>query len=95
MSEYNIRILGVAGESRFGLPPSWLAEFDAEAHEGRGHVVLTDDRDMAMRFADMRAAMECYRRVPLNAPKRPDGKENRPLTAYNVEILATDAEPLR
>ena len=39
-----------------------------------------------MRFVSIAEAMEYWRTVSTTVPFRPDGKPNRPLTAYTVEI---------
>ena len=62
----------------------WLLAFDVDAHGGRGDIKLTTDKTKALRFDDMIAAFECWKRVSTVRPKRPDGKPNRPLTAYTV-----------
>jgi hypothetical protein len=64
----------------------WLKSYNPEAHAGRGAVKFTDDVDEAMTFPDRRSAFACYLQVPKNHPVRDDGKPNRPLTAYTVEI---------
>ena len=49
-------------------------------------VVLTIYRSQAMRFADKATALEAWRGVNQVDPVRPDGKPNRPLSAYTVEL---------
>jgi hypothetical protein len=66
------------------LADQYLATYDPEARDGRGDATWTTDRAKARRFADLRAAMECWRQVPKARPVRPDGKPNRPLTAFTV-----------
>lgn len=65
---------------------AWLKFYDPEAHDGQGLVEWTEDPAQALRFSDQRAAWECYRRVPVRRPYRPDGKPNRPLTACTIGI---------
>lgn len=50
-------------------------------------VLFTAARAQAKRFADKAEAMEAWRGVNQVEPTRPDGKPNRPLTAYTVEIV--------
>lgn len=51
------------------------------------NIVTTRIRGLAKRFESTAAAMECWRRVA-DPPHhlRPDGKPNRPLTAFTVAI---------
>lgn len=53
-------------------------------------VVLTAELMDAHRFADKGAAFEAWRGINQRVPTRKDGKPNRPLTAYTVEIVDVD-----
>ncbi len=64
--------------------PVWLRSLDVDAHDGRGDVKLTHDKARALRFASITAAGECWKRQSTVQPLRPDGKPNRPLTAYTI-----------
>jgi len=64
----------------------YLRECDHEARDGRGNVVLTHDPKRAFRFIDRTAAMTFWQRQSVSKPFRPDGKPNRPLTAYHADI---------
>lgn len=66
--------------------PVWLRSLDVDAHDGLGDVRLTHDREQAARFASIETAWECWTRTSTVRPLRPDGKPNRPLTAYTVEF---------
>lgn len=65
--------------------PTWVKSY-ADTPSGRGTVVLTTDESEAMQFKSMSDAMEFWRQQSKSKPTRPDGKPNRPLTAYSVEI---------
>jgi len=65
----------------------YLASFDPNANGGRGHATWTPDLSQAMRFANVKKALEMWKRPSTVQPRRPDGKPNRPLTAYTVEIV--------
>lgn len=69
-----------------------------EAHEdtacGRGHTTFTRDRTRAVSFDSPADAIEYWRQQSKTVPTRPDGKPNRPLTAFTVEILSLDQEPI-
>lgn len=94
MLPVNIRVLGLAIGSPLPMV-AWLASFDPEARDGRGNVVLTTERKDAMQFADAAEALRVYQSSPKCHPIREtDGRPNRPLTAYHVEIVRTDTEPL-
>lgn len=48
-----------------------------------GHLLLTRDIKCAKHFADVALALDYWRQ---DKGLRPDGKPNRPLTAYSVEV---------
>jgi hypothetical protein len=66
----------------------YLKSFDPDVYGGRGHVTWTGDPAKAMHFADVGEAHETWKRQSTKQPFRSDGKPNRPLTAYTVEIVA-------
>lgn len=55
---------------------------DGEQYDG-GKLEVTPNRDEALEFPDAKAAIEYWRQ---SHGIRPDGKPNRPLTAFSVEI---------
>lgn len=67
----------------------FVSAFDPDAFDGAGHVELTADLDRALRFPSGAAALGTWRLQSTVRPERRDGKPNRPMTAYTVEILAT------
>lgn len=85
-----IRLIGAAGNSTVaGGPDSgWLKDYAPEHHGGLGEIFITQDPREAMRFPSTNAAFECYRAIPRTRPVRPDGKPNRPLTAWSIEIMS-------
>jgi len=81
-----IRIVRSAtGESR-PEDGQYVMSFDHNAHMGRGQLESTGRVDRALRFATKADAMEFWGRQSTFRAVRPDGKPNRPLTAYTVEI---------
>jgi hypothetical protein len=72
-------------------PVGYLKSFDPEVHGPTayptGAATFTDDADAAMQFADDGEAIRYVKQVPAACPLRPDGKPNRPLTAYHVELV--------
>jgi len=70
-----------------GVPINrWLVSFDPDAFQGRGHIDLTDDASKAQRFADASSALATWKQPSTVVPFRIDGKPNRPLSAYTVEV---------
>jgi hypothetical protein len=65
----------------------YLERYDPEYLNGNGLAVWTDDLSKALRFTDALEAFILYRTVPKAKKKRLDGKPNRPLTAYSVELV--------
>lgn len=68
------------------LVGQFLLSYDPEAHGGLGDAEFTADLEKARRFADAAEAIECWRAVPNAKPVRPDGRPNRPLTAFSVTL---------
>jgi hypothetical protein len=89
---YGIKCLGMAGVVGDGSQPApvgqWLSRFDAEAFNGRGYAEWTDDARRALRFVRSFDAFVLWRSVPANRATRPDGKLNRPLTAFHIAVEA-------
>lgn len=86
-----LRCLGLVG--RVALPTdgrvpvgSYLVSYDPEAHDGRGDVTWSADPRAAHRFKTPAAALAAVMAVPRCRPTRPDGKPNRPLTAFTVAL---------
>jgi len=50
------------------------------------HLVTTLDWRKAKRFASEKEAVDCWQQVNARDPVRPDGKPNRPLTSYTIEV---------
>lgn len=76
---------------RSGEDLGWLKSFDANTHApGKpypsGSVVATYDIDQAMTFASSADAMIFAMQTSTTCPTRPDGRPNKPLTAYTISI---------
>jgi hypothetical protein len=65
---------------------NYLEWSDPDANSGMGTERWTDDVAKAKRFVDFMAALECWKAQSKTRPFRPDGRLNRPLTAYTVTI---------
>lgn len=81
-----IRIVAAATGEAGDLDGLFLREYDPDAHDGRGVITGTRQREHALQFADPGAALACWRQTSKVRPLRPDGRPNRPLTAYTVEV---------
>lgn len=91
----NIWVHGLANpKSGYEERKGWLKAFDPDADEGVGRVEVTRDRTKAMSFESSADAVVLWRTQSKVLPLRPDRKPNRPFTAYNIEILRSDLEPL-
>lgn len=85
---YVLQIMGVAGAQLHGDDPTgqFVIELNPDAHGGRGLLRASFDITEARRFSDVGEAIEYWRAVPQARPLRPDGKPNRPGTAYHMQV---------
>jgi hypothetical protein len=83
-----IRIIGDALGRSTPFDGKFVKSFDPDAHRGRGAVVAVLEPLDALRFTTTAEAHSFWRQASKVQPLRPDGKPNRPLTAYNIEIIA-------
>jgi hypothetical protein len=65
----------------------YLKAFDPEALDGMGSFVWTKDKQNALHFDDAADAFILWNTVPKCRPTRSDGRPNKPLTAFSVEIV--------
>jgi hypothetical protein len=91
VTEYVIICQGVAGyplddQPQGAILGQYLATYDPEAHEGWGEAEWTTNIDLARRFDSTSDAYDCWRTIPASRPTRPDGKNNRPLTAFSITV---------
>ena len=63
----------------------YLETYDPEAFDGHGDATWTTDPDKAMRFPNPMEVLRYWRQQSTVKPKRADGRDNRPLTAWTVE----------
>ena len=81
-----IRIIANAA----GLPcpdaGRYVRDMDFNAYNGIGHLQTTPQRAKALQFDSIVDAYAYYGRQSKVNPIRPDGKPNRPLTAYTISI---------
>jgi hypothetical protein len=67
--------------------PCYLKSFNPDAFDGGGSADATQDRAEAMRFADRNAALTFALQPSKVRPRRADGKLNRPLMVFTMEIV--------
>ncbi len=89
-------VLKIVGRA-IGLPSvfdgRYLVEYDPEidgrdpkGRPMRAHVVTTSNKSEARQYADSIEAFGHWKQQCKREPVRPDGKPNRPLTAFTVEL---------
>jgi hypothetical protein len=83
-----------------GLPPEhwvgpvYVKSYDPDAFDGRGDAMFTTEKQEAATFGTRADAMKFWLQVPASRPKRRDGRPNRPLTAFTIEIVDFDKASL-
>jgi len=68
----------------------FLKDFDVGAHDGRVEhfpIPTTDKIEEARHFENAGEALLFWSTQSRVKPRRPDGKPNRPLTAFTVEVV--------
>jgi hypothetical protein len=81
-----VRIVGLANGQRHHAEGEWLVSYDPYAHGGRGEMTTTPYRAEATRFT----LIEFHRLYSTAVGIRPDGKPNRPLTAFHLTVEPAD-----
>lgn len=71
----------------------YLKTFDPEAYNGRGEITTTKELNEAKRFENFQAVIDEWNTQSKIRPLRPDGKPNKPLTAFTVEPRAVISIP--
>lgn len=82
-----IRIVTPVVGGPSNLDGTYVKRYDPNARGGRGAVEGTHDPRKAMQFEDGGKAFAFWRQTSTVLPKRPDGRPNRPLTAFTVEFM--------
>lgn len=84
-----LKIIGLTNGEATEFDGKFVQQYDpsycapGEEYDG-GLLIVTDDPEKALLFAEPRDAMECWRK---EHGMRPDGRPNRPLTAFTVEAV--------
>jgi hypothetical protein len=85
-----LRAVGFANGTECPFVGQYLQYFDHEANDGRGYADFTFNKDLAMKFQDMKAALQFWQKIPACRSLRDDGKPNRPMTCVTMEFLKLD-----
>jgi hypothetical protein len=83
-SEATALALTIAATQNAVVEGDYLEWSDPDARNGMGDDGWTPDLNRAQRFATFSDAMECWKAQSSVRPFRPDGRPNRPMTAYSV-----------
>jgi hypothetical protein len=80
-----IKIVGSASEIYTEFDGEYICDFfpDTDAL-GLGTLITTDNKAKAKQFPNLEAATEFWKQRSKRVPLRPDGKPNRPLTAFSI-----------
>lgn len=83
-----IKIVEVAADGIVsGFENSYIKSFKPYWNEdgfGEGKLSVTKDRAEALQFKDIKEAFDFWNQQSPTVPMRPDGKPNKPLTAFTV-----------
>lgn len=86
--KYVIKVYGLYEAEPFD--GQMVKSYAPEAFEGLGDVETTSSLSEALKFDTLRKAVAFSRQPASNMPMRPDGKPNRPLTAFTLEFVPVD-----
>lgn len=85
-----VQLEGFAMVGRGDVKGNYLQAFDVDAFDGRGDATFTDDKAKALVFDSLAKAFETWKTQSTIRPLRPDGKPNRPLTAFTITFEQAD-----
>ena len=88
MIEYAIQSHGLASGQQDDSDGCFLLTFDPDAYHGRGYATWTRDLDKALKFSSVEECLRLWKTISKTRRFREDGKLNRPLTAYTIEVVA-------
>ncbi len=82
-----IQIIGLAnGMDSGGAEGQYVHRYNPDGNMGRGDLILTHDKSKAKRYMDFKQATDDWRRISTTHPVRHDGKPNRPMTAFTIQV---------
>lgn len=82
---YVIRIVMLATGQPCDLDGTYIRDY-TDTDDGRGHLVTTREREIAMQFDDPHSAFQFWNQTSKAKPTRADGEPNKPLTAWTVSV---------
>lgn len=85
-----IHIISLATGEPSSADDSFVKSFDPLWNGnglGVGHLIVTREVDHALKFSSLQAAWEFWKQESPTVPRRPDGKPNRPLTCWTIELI--------
>ena len=68
----------------------WIESYDVDDFGGLGSAKLTDDPEKAMVWPSIVEALQARQEQSKLLPLRPDGKPNRPLSAFSLLVEPVD-----
>lgn len=86
-----MKILRIVGFSNGRPSPHdgrYVVAFDPDAYDGLGDVQTSADPHQAIKFNEAIDAWNLWRKVSTKRPRRADGKPNKPMTAFTIEIIS-------
>lgn len=86
-----LQLIGLASTGAMFREPTYVEDYDPNAFDGRGDLMVTDDPEAALRFPSHHEALLFYRQSALPPHHlRADGAPNRPLTAFSIQAIPLD-----
>jgi hypothetical protein len=82
-----MKLIGLATGERTAIDGSYVLTYSPDGHGGQGRLEVTRKLALAKRYDSGGDALADWQRVSATHPVRIDGKPNRPLSAYTVEIV--------
>lgn len=86
-----LQVVGLANGEPTDAEGLYVVSYTPDGHGGRGDLVLSEHLKDAQRFDSPGAALELWQAQA--APPfatRPDGKPNRPMTAFSIVAIKLD-----
>ena len=90
---YVIRIVGLAAGGYTGYEGQYVQRLHFVGGDREAVLDATHFQFRALQFPSVVEAMEFWRQVEPRQPIRPDGKPNRPLTTFTVEVKPLEVSP--
>jgi hypothetical protein len=84
---YVIEIVGLADGTPTIATGTYVEDYTPDGNDGQGELLLTARPELAKLYDDPMDALAEWKRVSTTHPTRPDGKPNRPLTAFTVTVV--------